>query len=307
MDMDSHQRPPQQGGDCELHYLLDGKIVDCPLGCGEQVTFFQQMDHLSLFCANRLVQCPRREGCSESLPFRQLSAHASVCPARCVPCGAESHDCKRSLRMWLEQRAACPTRRASQDNGHITGGENQNALALIPQEGENALALVPQDENAWALVAVPSEEGEEGNGFSQTGTHVVELPSEASSGMHWSMDSSAEGDGEGADCWLVACEQHGSTALAWAVQHDDVTLARYFLDLLSSYGHRVVARECGKEDIVTGVTPLVLACARGRNEIVQLMLERVRPTVLFHTYRYAYMNICYIDAVGATHGRRTAT
>lgn len=205
MDMELHQRAESEGGDCDRHYLLDGKVVECPLGCGEQLTFYQQMQHLSLYCENRLVECPRRSECGESMPFRMLAGHQAVCPARVVSCGCEDRDCARTLRCWLEQRASRATGEA---------GEEQ-------------------------------EEGQ-----------AEEAPA----------------------CSLVACDQHGSTALAWAVHHHDVVLARHLLDLLHSQGTAVVAAALRAEDHVTGSTPLTIACARGADDLVHMMLERVGGT-----------------------------
>ena len=96
--MEQHQRH----GGCDKSYLLDGKLVECPLGCGEQVTFYEQVRHLSLFCANRLVQCPNTQYCKESMPFRMLAGHQVTCPARVIPCGQASTECARTLRSWVE-------------------------------------------------------------------------------------------------------------------------------------------------------------------------------------------------------------
>jgi hypothetical protein len=185
MDMDAHQRGP-----CEKSYLLDGKLVACPLGCEEQVTFYEQVRHTTLYCVNRLVTCPQQR-CGESLPYRSLKPHHAVCPARVLACGDACRDCVRSLRSWINQE---------------------------------------------------KQQGAEGS----------------------------------ASCSLVACDEHRSTALMWAVRQGEkeVGLVGHLLDLLfAGGGESNVSRACALEDHV-GNTPLTVACAMGQAALVRLMLSK---------------------------------
>eukprot|EP01038_Epipyxis_sp_PR26KG_P005643 gene5643-7790_t len=265
------------------------KISECPLGCGEEMMFRDQLEHVNYKCAKRLTECPRL--CGNCVALDLMPEHLIYCPKREISCDPCIKTCTKYLHHWFYRQIDHPAMKPIEDDvGNNNDLNQQNSfISFINTTNSPESPLPPSTKVELNTMVIDFSKTTKNSSFldgfkfaskSQrkskkqsnqlNSTSLHQLSNSLTLNNTGGTSTSIYYDGNQMklhnELRMFTCAKHNMTLLMTSIKIGEFGLTEYILKQSLEY-----------EDVdienIYGDTALTIACRLGKHDFVEILIH----------------------------------